>query len=139
MKKNISIFYIVAIIAAFNMSFAIESDVKSSANEIRIQCKGDQVKKNRTNEVAGTIFTFTIKDGKLYGREGELISNATINDEEIKGKLKYRHGLSWENTRFQINRYTGAFNYHTIYRTLENATEIRNSGMCSKVSNEQKF
>ena len=106
---------------------------------VRLQCKGDMVKRTKNNEVAGVIFTFTLKDGKLYGREGELVENAIITDEEIKGKLKYKHGLSWENTRFQINRYSGAFNYHTIYRTLEKYEDIKNSGMCTKVENERKF
>ncbi len=133
--KRICLF--IFVLFAFNtIAFALNED---SNNVIRIQCKGDQVKKTSKNEVAGTIFTFSIKDGKLYGREGELVSNAIITDEEIKAKLKYRHGLSWENTRIQINRYTGAFNYHTIYRTLESYNEVRNSGMCSKIGNEQKF
>ena len=106
---------------------------------VRLQCKGDMVKRTKNNMVAGTVFTFTLKNGKLYGREGELVKNAEITNEEIKAKLKYKHGLSWENTRIQINRYTGAFNYHSIYRTLESYKEIRNSGMCEKVANEQKF
>ena len=115
------------------------AQAEDSGEVIRLQCKGDMVKRTKNNEVAGVIFTFTLKDGKLYGREGELVENAIITDEEIKGKLKYKHGLSWENTRIQINRYTGAFNYHSIYRTLESYKEIRNSGMCEKVTNEQKF
>ena len=134
MKKIL--FFILALVISTTQIFAV---VENSDNVVRIQCKGDEVKKNSKNDVAGTIFTFTLKDNQLYGREGELVKNAKITDEEIKGKLKYRNGLSWENTRFQINRYTGAFNYHTIYRTLESYKEIRNSGMCSKVQNEQKF
>jgi hypothetical protein len=138
MKKLLLVWVFIFLFATF--AYAIEEDSNVTSNSvIRLQCKGDQIKRTRNNEVAGTIFTFTLKDNKLYGREGELISNAVITDEEIKGKLKYKHGLSWENTRFQINRYTGAFNYHTIYRTLENVTDIRNSGMCSKVSNERAF
>ncbi len=117
-----------------NTTFANESD-----EIVRLKCSGDMVKRTKNNMVAGTIFTFTLKDGKLYGREGELVKNAEITNEEIKAKLKYKHGLSWENTRIQINRYTGAFNYHSIYRTLESYKEIRNSGMCEKVANEQKF
>ncbi len=134
MKKIL--FLILILIISTTQIIAV---AENSDNVVRIQCKGDQVKKTSKNEVAGTIFTFTLKDNKLYGREGELVKNAQITDEEIKGKLKYQNGLSWENTRFQINRYTGAFNYHTIYRTLESYKEIRNSGMCSKVGNEQKF
>ena len=105
---------------------------------IRLQCKGDELKRTKYNDAVGTIFTFTLKDGKLYGREGELVKSYKITDEEIKGKLKYRNGFSWENTRFQINRYTGAFNYHTIYRTLETAYELRNAGSCTKIENERK-
>lgn len=115
------------------------AQAEDSGEVIRLQCKGDMVKRTKNNDVAGVIFTFTLKDGKLYGREGELVENAIITDEEIKGKLKYKHGLSWENTRFQINRYTGAFNYHTIYRTLEKYSDTKNSGMCSRVENERKF
>ena len=134
MKKIL--FFILALVISTTQIFAV---VENSDNVVRIQCKGDQTKKTSKNEVAGAIFTFTIKGNQLYDREGKLLSNAKVTDEEIKGKIKYRHGFSWENTRFLINRYTGAFNYHTIYRTLESYQEIRNTGMCSKVENEQKF
>lgn len=135
-----NIFYsVVFLCLAFNFIGFQNAQAQESDDVIRLQCKGDMVKRTKNNDVAGVIFTFTLKDGKLYGREGELVENAIITDEEIKGKLKYRHGLSWENTRFQINRYTGAFNYHTIYRTLEKYTDSKNSGMCTKVENERKF
>ena len=138
MKKILIILAFLIVISGY--AFAKENEAVQNSNDvIRIQCKGDQIRRTKNNEVAGTIFTFTLKDGKLYGREGELVKNAKITDEEIKGKLKYKNGLSWENTRFQINRYTGAFNYHTIYRTLEGATQTRNSGMCSQIDNEKKF
>ena len=138
MKKILIILAFLIFISEY--AFAKEEETVLNNNDvIRLQCKGDQIRKTRTNEVAGTIFTFTLKDGKLYGREGELVKNAKITDEEIKGKLKYRNGLSWENTKFQINRYTGAFNYHTIYRTLDKVSQTRNSGMCSQIENKQKF
>ena len=133
MKKILSAIFTLIIINT--IAFGIEDDM----GIIRIQCKGDQVKKTSKNEVAGTIFTFTLKDNQLYGREGELIKNAKITDEEIKGILNYKNGFLWEKTKFQINRYTGAFNYDTIYRTLDKSKEVINSGMCSKVENSKKF
>ena len=134
MKKIL--FFILVLIISTTQIFAV---VENSDNVVRIQCKGDQVKKTSKNEVAGTIFTFTLKDNQLYGREGELVKNAKITDEEIKGILKYKNGFFWEKTKFQINRYTGAFNYDTIYRTLDKTKEIVNSGMCTKVENSKKF
>lgn len=134
MKKIILMLFLTL---ALTLQVSAIEDTGDSA--VRIQCNGDLVKKTRYNEVAGTIFTFTLKDGKLYGREGELISNVLITNEEIKGKLKYRNGLTWESTRFQINRYSGAFNYHTVFRTLNAVSEVINSGMCTKVENQQKF
>ena len=133
MKKILSIIFTLTILNT--LVFALED----TTNVVRIQCKGDQVKKTGKNEVAGTIYTFTLKGNNLYGKEGELVKNAIITDEEIKGILKYKNGFFWEKTKFQINRYTGAFNYDTIYRTLDKTKEVVNSGMCSKVENNQKF
>ena len=111
---------------------ALALDETPSEDIIRIQCSGDVIKKNKSNQVASDVFTFTIKDGKLYGREGELIKNAIITDEEIKGKTKYYNSLAWENVRFQINRYSGAFTYFTIYRTLNKEKQVKNNGQCKK-------
>jgi len=133
MKKVLSAIFTLIIINT--IAFAIEDNT----DIVRIQCKGDEVKKTSKNEVAGTIFTFTLKDNNLYGREGELIKNAKITDEYIKGILNYKNGFLWEKTKFQINRYTGAFNYDTIYRTLDKSKEVINSGMCLKVDNSKKF
>ena len=106
---------------------------------IRIQCNGDVKKRTKNNQTTGDIFTFTIKNGKLYDREGNLVKDAVITDEEIKGKMKYKNGMTWENTRFQINRYTGGFSYHTIFRTLEGASQTRNTGICKQIKNEKLF
>ena len=134
MKKIFLLFF--ALVFVCFQAIAVQ---ETSNDIIRIRCDCDKPKKAKYNNATGMVFTFTLKDGKLYGKEGELIKNAIVTDEEIKGKLKYKNGLSWENTRFQINRYTGVITYHTIYRTLETYSELRNTGICTKIENEQKF
>ena len=131
--------YICAEEIQINTNLKTKISKTDTEDVIRIQCNGDVKKRTKYNQSAGPIFTFSIKNGKLYDREGHLVKDAVITDEEIKGTMKYKNGMSWENTRFQINRYTGGFSYHTIYRTLEKASQIRNTGICKQIKNEKLF
>ena len=69
MKNILIILAFLIVISGY--AFAKENEAVQNSNDvIRIQCKGDQIRRTKNNEVAGTIFTFTLKDGKYTLKNG---------------------------------------------------------------------
>lgn len=132
--KNILIYLLLLFFAT--TALAMETD---SPDVVRLKCKGDTVKKTRNNEVVGDMYVFTIKDGQIYDDEGKLIKNATITDDNIKGVARYWNGLTYESVRFSINRYSGAFNYHKVNKSLSENSKIQNNGICEVIKNKKMF
>ena len=116
-----------------------KTDIDSGNKIVRLKCTGDVVKKNKSNKVVGDVFIFGINGNNIYDGQDKLIKNAEVTDSSIKGIMRNRTGMTLETTRFNIDRYTGSFNYYTTFTTLEKKDYKKNTGICTVIKNEKLF